>query len=109
MTHNNNNKTRIAIMALAAVTAMAFSSGTFAQDARLCAKRAELTADLAKRFNEEPIGMGLVSNGMLMELFSSADGKTWTVMISQPNGQSCLLGAGEGWEEIKPVPKGEGT
>lgn len=75
----------------------------------LCGKRADLIADLAARYGEEPIAMGLSSSGRLFEVFAAADGKTWTMMITPPNGRSCVVDAGEGWEELTLVPKGNGT
>ncbi len=37
---------------------------------------------------------------------NSRDGKTWTIIISTPDGQSCLVAAGEGW---RAVPKAAGS
>jgi hypothetical protein len=73
-----------------------------------CASRPEFLKQLSKRFNEEPVALGLTNNGSLIELLASDDGSTWTIMISRPNGSSCLIAAGEGWEEMKRVAaKGE--
>jgi hypothetical protein len=57
--------------------------------------------------DEEPVALGVTNNGSLIEVLTSDDGSTWTMMISQPNGSSCLVAAGKGWEQLKPVAKGE--
>lgn len=73
-----------------------------------CAPRPELLKQLSKRFNEAPVALGLAKNGSVIEVLTSDDGETWTIMISQPNGSSCLVAVGEGWEELKRVgAKGE--
>jgi hypothetical protein len=47
--------------------------------------------------------MGMSTNGGLVELYTSENG-TWTLMLSQPDGVSCLIAAGENWESLK-LPK----
>jgi hypothetical protein len=72
-----------------------------------CAPRPELLKQLAKQFHEEPAALGLTSNGSLIEVLTSDDGSTWTIMITQPKGPSCLVAAGASWEQLKRAAKGE--
>jgi hypothetical protein len=75
-----------------------------------CASRPEILKQLSKQYNEAPVALGLANNGALIELLTSDDGKTWTIMLSRPNGSSCLVAAGQGWEDwqkLKPAAKGE--
>ncbi|MBB6409257.1 hypothetical protein [Mesorhizobium sangaii] len=73
-----------------------------------CAPRPELLKQLSSRFKEAPVALGLAKNGSVIEVLTSDDGETWTILISQPNGPSCLVASGEGWEELKRVgAKGE--
>jgi hypothetical protein len=72
-----------------------------------CAPRPEILKQLSKQFNEAPVALGLANNGSLIELLTSDNGSTWTIMVSRPNGSSCLVAAGEGWEKLKPVAKDE--
>jgi hypothetical protein len=81
-------------------TAEAASSG-------LCGSRTQLLDQLSKRYKEEPVALGVTSNGSLVEVLTSDQGSTWTIMISQRNGASCLVAVGEGWEEIQRVASGE--
>ncbi|MEE2760445.1 MAG: hypothetical protein VYE18_03265 [Pseudomonadota bacterium] len=46
---------------------------------------------------EITVGMGLATNGGIIELFSSPDGATWTLILTMPNGKSITLSAGENW------------
>ena len=63
--------------------------------------RAEVVGKLGRDYAEQPTAMGLASNGGVIELFTSSDGATWTLVLTMPNGSSRLIAAGEGWEEIK--------
>lgn len=68
-----------------------------------CAARATIVSHLFTKYGETPIGVGLAHNGRLIEVLSRPDGATWTIIISMPNGVSCLLAAGESWSEIPRV------
>lgn len=53
-----------------------------------------------ERWREAPIGRGISMNGLMIELYRLKDGSTWTLLYTNPNGQSCVLQAGQGWEDI---------
>lgn len=84
-----------------------------ATDARAdiaCGERHDVLAKLAEQYKESPVGVGLASNGGVIELLTSESGTTWTLIITVPNGQSCILAAGENWQANKPTAlSGQGT
>jgi hypothetical protein len=43
-------------------------------------------------------GTGLVSQTRIIELYVSQKG-TWTVLVSRPDGMSCLVAAGTDWAD----------
>ncbi len=53
--------------------------------------------------------MGLANNGGVIEVLSSGSGNTWTIIITMPNGVTCLLAAGEGWESLPLIAAGPTT
>lgn len=63
-----------------------------------CGKRADLVKALAARYREQPRAMGLASQTAMIEIFTSKAG-TWTILLTRPNGASCIVSAGENWEE----------
>ncbi len=71
-----------------------------------CAPHAEITKQLASGYSENPVGIGLASNGAVVEVFSSSDGSSWTIIMTMPNGVSCLVSAGEYWESLPEVSLG---
>lgn len=70
---------------------------TAASDAVQCSARAEIMHGLAATYNEAPIAGGVANNGGVVELLNSKDGKTWTLVVSMPDGTSCLIAAGRSW------------
>ena len=65
-----------------------------------CSRRSEIMALLADKYQEAPIGSGVTNSGALIEVYARADGGTWSIVVTYPNGQSCLLAAGEGWRSF---------
>lgn len=68
-----------------------------------CFPRSDLVQHLASNYHEQPAAAGLADNGSLLEVFTSKDGETWTVVISMPNGTACLVATGEQWQETSRV------
>ena len=85
----------------AAALGLVLSSQPAAADA-VCGKRADLLSHLSGRWSEAPVAMGLKDDGSVLEIVASADGSTWTVLITQPNGASCVVATGERWETAPP-------
>ena len=65
-----------------------------------CLPRSEALALLAKEYSEIPTSIGVTNKGSLIEVLTSAGGATWTILVSQPNGTSCMVAAGEGWRTM---------
>jgi hypothetical protein len=63
-----------------------------------CHSHADLTEMLGQKFAEEPTAAGLQSNGQLLEVFVANDGMSWTIVVTRPDGWSCIVAVGEHWE-----------
>src|SRR5262244_2019942 len=83
------------IALIAALATATFSVG--AQAAPVCGKRDDVVAQLSQKYKEAPVGIGLAANGGLIELLTADTGTTWTLIITLPNGPTCLLAAGHDW------------
>ncbi len=83
----------------AAVTEI--SSTPFRVQGRKCGPRKAVIKQLSKQFSEHRKARGLISSEVLMELFASKNG-TWTVILSNAQGVSCVLTAGDFWQ---PTPE----
>jgi len=70
-----------------------------AQVQMMCGDRGKVVSSLEKSYAEAPVSMGLASNGAVIEVFTSSKG-TFTIVMTHPSGLSCLMAAGESWEEL---------
>ena len=69
----------------------------------VCGAHRTVSDNLKKSYAEAPVSMGVTMGGGVIEVYASAEG-TWTLVITQPNGMSCLIAAGQDWEEL-PKPE----
>ncbi len=82
-------------MMLFAVAGFLVSSVAMAQVP--CGQRDKIVEWFAVKYNEAPIASGVSSTGSLIEVLSTHDGETWTLIITSPDGNSCMIASGQGW------------
>lgn len=63
--------------------------------------RAEVVQQLDGRYSEKPVALGLASNGGIIEVFTTRDGSTWTIVLTMPNGMSAVVAVGESWTALE--------
>ena len=71
----------------------------------MCGARADFLKALSDKYQETGKALGIAGHVNLVEIFTSKAG-TWTILITQPNGQSCIVAAGSSWEELPPAIEG---
>ena len=64
-----------------------------------CGKRDDIIKMLSQKYREIPRAMAIAKETSLLEVFTSKSG-SWTILVTQPAGPSCIIGAGQSWEEI---------
>ena len=67
---------------------------------KLCNKRDVVLRTLEKKYGEVPVSMGLAKNGGVLEILTSEDESTWTILVTMQSGISCLLASGEMWVNV---------
>ena len=85
--------------ALTALFVGVTATPALAQGELMCAPRDDVVKQLVAQFSETPVSRGLTGDGMLLEVFASPQG-TWTAVLSEPTGVSCLVSGGEGWKSV---------
>lgn len=70
-----------------------------------CDWRSSTVALLEQEYSESVAGVGIMSGGRLVELLTSE--KSWTLLLTMPNGVTCMIAAGEDWQRLPPKKKGE--
>jgi hypothetical protein len=69
-----------------------------------CAARALVVKKLAERFGETLKSIGLHADDAVVEVYSSETTGTWTILVTHTDGTSCLLAAGQRWEQdVQPI------
>ena len=67
-----------------------------------CRDRATLVNYLKENYNEEQVGVGMSEDGrVLIELWATKDGKSFTFIASMTSGISCIIATGENWRSLK--------
>ena len=80
-----------------------------------CGERDQIVKRLLDKYGEAPVAGGLGQSALgpngLVELYVSEETGTWTILVTLPNRQSCLLAVGLVWENaLTPIPQsGEPT
>ena len=100
--HRHASLTVTAVLA----TATALLPISAAASENQCGKHKDVTRLLLQKYNESPVGLGITSQGGLVEVLTASDGATWSIIVTTPDGLSCLIAAGESWHSktITPGP-----
>lgn len=77
--------------------ALVAASTASAQAQLNCGPHGDLVAHLGEKYQERQLGYGTIGNFAIMEIYAAAAG-TWTVIVTDVAGKSCIVAAGEGWE-----------
>ena len=65
----------------------------------VCGSHQSIAENLKKSYTETPVSMGVTTGGGIVEVYASPEG-TWTLVVTQPNGMSCLIAAGQDCESL---------
>lgn len=87
---------------LAASTAMA-------QQRPNCAQREMVVDRLASKYGESRQSIGLGANNAVVEVFASLDSGTWTITVTNPQGVTCIVAAGQAFETLAEAPAAMGN
>lgn len=88
----------LALLTLTAAASLGPTGPAMAQQ-MACAERNALVGELKEKYKESAQGLGMTGNGAVMELMTSDQG-SWSLVVTMPNGKSCLIATGNGWEQV---------
>ncbi|WP_028747735.1 hypothetical protein [Rhizobium mesoamericanum] len=72
---------------------------------RSCAGRSEVVNFLDKNYAEKLTAVGLINQKAMLEVYAAQTG-TWTLLITDVHGVSCILLSGDSWEMMPAMPGG---
>ena len=90
--------TQTSSLSLVAVIA-AISLTSIAEAAPPCGNHDKIVDFLGNKFKETRRVMGVVNSTAVMEIFMSPQG-TWTILITDTSGKSCITAAGDEWQDV---------
>ncbi|HVH01993.1 MAG TPA: hypothetical protein VM891_03415 [Amaricoccus sp.] len=89
----------ILVRAAIAATLVANTPYAEAETRQACAKRDQVVRKLEERFGETLRSIGLHQSDGVVEVYSSEETGTWTILMTRPDGISCLMSSGQMWEQ----------
>ncbi|MCA1366445.1 hypothetical protein [Ensifer aridi] len=90
----------LALAALLAVTV--YPDPADSQAVANCAERSQVVEFLARQYSEKQAAFGLINPQAVMELYAGDNG-SWTLVVTDVSGRSCVILAGKSWEQVIPV------
>lgn len=63
-----------------------------------CGPREAITVQLEQKYGEHQQGAGVMNSNRVFELWHSEKTGTWTILLTRPNGTSCIVAAGDFWK-----------
>jgi hypothetical protein len=85
------------VAALAAISLASIAG--IAEAAPQCSSHDKIVDALGNKYKETRRVMGVVNSKAVMEIFMSPQG-TWTMVITDTRGISCVTAAGEEWQDV---------
>lgn len=88
-----------------ATAAFLISAGMAQAQGAQCSDHGVMIRHLAENWGESRQSIGLDAGNAMVELFASADTGTWTLTVTQPGGQTCMVASGHAFEMTnEPLP-----
>ena len=92
------------MLALSTIALVMPLSEAWAQRVSTCSDRAHVGRLLKDDFGETVAWRALSRAGTVVEILSNDETRTWTIIVSTPQGLTCLVAAGQDWEIITGEP-----
>lgn len=87
-------------LALGTAAFGAMSLPAAAADNMICGKRDKIISQLQGKYGETARVMGFSKGAGVVEVFANERSGSWTILITNPTGMSCLMAAGEAFESV---------
>lgn len=72
------------------------------QQRTTCGLREDALTALGELFEELPVAQGVLSGNVIIEVLTSENGETWSLIFTGTDGLSCLLSHGTNWLRLEP-------
>ena len=72
----------------------------------MCGQREQILGALLSQYKEKPVAAGLSKGSGSLTVITASSTGTWTELVIQPDGKTCMVDSGEGWQVNE---QGDGT
>lgn len=83
------------------VAALVAASPAVSQE---CIATVDAYASLTQKHGEERLYIALLPDGRIIEFWANRSADTWSMFVTHPNGLSCSVGSGTGFETFQAKP-----
>lgn len=95
------------------ITALGLSAAVLANSVpamaqQVCAERTAVTDRLMTKYGENFAGGGLRNAKAIFEVWMSEEQGTWTILMTTPDGKSCVMASGTDWRDALPTTEPAG-
>ncbi|WP_147127022.1 hypothetical protein [Shimia ponticola] len=90
---------KLNLMALSVAVAALFIA-TSAKAQSNCADRAMVVERLGTKYGETRQSVGVAANNSVVETYANDGTGSWSIVVTMPNGQSCLVASGMSYEAL---------
>ena len=84
---------------IASVLAIGVLGGSASAQA-VCGKRTDIIKQLQKKYGETRRSVGVQQGRGVVEVYASEKTGSWTILVTNARGMSCLMAAGEAFEAL---------
>ena len=82
---------------------LAVLASPLAAQGRNCAPRDVVVERLATGYGETRQSVGIGLNHAMVEVFASEDTGSWTILVTQGSGITCIVASGQSYENVAEV------
>ena len=68
-----------------------------------CAEHSKIVEFLGSHYSEKLLAVGLINEAAILEVYVSESG-SWTILVTNVSGRSCVVFAGQNWETVPVDP-----
>ena len=68
-----------------------------------CDRRDSVIDLLEQKYREAPVAAGVTHQGSLVEVLTDEKSGTWTIIVTSPQGTTCLIFSGDGWRRLHQI------
>lgn len=91
------------VLSAAAIGVVCFAAEPASAQARMvCGERGKIIEHLKAKYGETRRSIGLAEGQGIFEVYASDESGTWTIVLTQPSGKTCLMAAGEAYQALAP-------